>query len=571
MIQEKIRKFFEESQIASFISISVACFIFMLMPVKMIYADYKEHDRSKIFVAWDYGYNLLNSCEPNAVLFTNGDNDTFPLWYLQEVENIRKDVKVVNLSLLNTPWYIEQLMNIEPKLDFKFSNELLSEDIYSIESDYLISTIEGYSMCGDEYKGEVPWESLDCELELDNNIILNFKIPAYKKQVLRIQDYMILQILKDEGMNRPIYFAATVSENNQIGLKEYLLMEGMTYRVLFNNSNNQDLLRINYDKMKQNLTQSLSTDTIKTADDYIKHVDLGYGIYKYTNLNNKDIHFSDNIKRLVQNYRIAYLRMAQEKLKNKEYEELKELNTNMLSYFPPDILPIDPWLGFEFIDKIYKPLNDTLNQKNMIKNLIKDNFDITVQLIGVLRSLELGHYNLTTNLLNKYILNSSVSMQSKMALFYEIIDRSGYHNCVDILIDEIVNFCLAGDIEQNEIYSVLGRLIQIDYSSGINLIAQKFLIDNYANKLSVNAQKDIGDILARYMEPQLFIDFCKSTFENHRIEGLMYSLINLYLLNDYDNEALDEVEKWLKIDKNNQRMINKRNKILEKMSSASSK
>ncbi len=189
----------------------------------------------------------------------------------------------------------------------------------------------------------------------------------------------------------------------------------------------------------------------------------------------------------------------------------------------------------------------------------------------MLRSLELGHYNLTTNLLNKYILNDSVSMQNKMALFYEIIDRSGYHSCVNVLIDEIIGFCLVGDIEQNEIYSVLGRLIQIDYSSGINLIAQKFLIDNYESKLSVNAQKDIGDILVRYMEPQLFIDFCKSTFENHRIEGLMYSLINLYLLNDYDNEALDEIEKWLKIDKNNQRMINKLNKILEKMSSASSK
>ena len=218
----------------------------------------------------------------------------------------------------------------------------------------VFSNIEGYSICGDEYKGEVPWESLDCKLEIDNNTILNFKIPAYKKQVLRIQDYMILQILKDEGMNRPIYFAATVSENNQIGLKEYLLMEGMTYRVLFNNSNNQDILRINYSKMKQNLTQSATIDTIKTSDDYIKHINSGHGIYKYTNLNNKDIHFSDNIKRLVQNYRIAYLRMAQEKLKNKEYEELKELNANMLSYFPNDILPIDPWLGFEFIDKIYR-------------------------------------------------------------------------------------------------------------------------------------------------------------------------------------------------------------------------
>ena len=92
------------------------------MPIQMLAKDYFEHDRSKNFTAWDYGYNLLNSCEPNGIIFTNGDNDTFPLWYLQEVENIRKDVNVVNISLLNTPWYIKQLMNLDPSVNFDFSN-----------------------------------------------------------------------------------------------------------------------------------------------------------------------------------------------------------------------------------------------------------------------------------------------------------------------------------------------------------------------------------------------------------------------------------------------------------------
>ena len=127
-------------------------------------------------------------------------------------------------------------------------------------------------------------------------------------------------------------------------------------------------------------------------------------------------------------------------------------------------------------------------------------------------------------------------------------------------------------LDQNSIYAFLGSLIKVKNSSDnifisdiIIKITRTLLVNNYSSTLSVDSQKDLGDILARYMEGTVFIDFCNTIFKTDKIEGLLYSLVNLYMLNDYNQEALEEIDKWLVNNKNNKRMINKRNKILEKL------
>ena len=584
-LQQKIKEFFEDLNVSSFISTTIVCLIFMLMTFTMSAKDYKEHSRRGNYVAWDYGYNLLNSCEPNAIIFTNGDNDTFPLWYLQEVEKIRRDVRVVNLSLLNTPWYIEQLMNDSPKLNIKFNHPNLIEDIYNIESDYLISTEEGYSLCSKEFKGQIPWSTLDCDLNINKTTKLQFKVPAYRQQVLRIQDYMILQLINDLFTTRPIYFAATVSESNQLGLGRYLQMEGMTYRLVSEKLPDNIIESINYDKMKLNLTQSTLSDTIKNIDDYKKEIDEKIGIYRYRNLNNDKIFFSDNIKRLVQNYRIGYLRLMQHQLNENNFDEVSILSKQLNEYFPISVLPMDPWLGFELIDKIYIPLQDLDNIELMISHMIDFNADINVKLLSILKFHEIFKSGIKTdNLVLKNLIEKNVLLKHKLALLDELSRR--IENIEELpesfiihLIDNSQEFSFNEKLILYQSISQIGSKFEINsLSQHYSELIKNLLINHYNTDLSdVDYQKYLSDNLILLIGPQDFFEFAYPyVVNNQKIEGMLYTFINILiddiqngssLMNKYKkNESLNNLgistlDSWIDKYPNNQRLINKRNKF----------
>ena len=374
---EKVKNFVENNNISSIILSSFLIIIFIFMPMKILATDYFEHNRNDNHVAWDYGYNLLNSCEPNGIIFTNGDNDTFPLWYLQEVENIRRDVKVVNLSLLNTPWYIEQLMEHEPQLKFDFSNDMFSDDLYKIDPWY--ATESAFELCGKKFNDDESWNKLECELSVNGNLV-SFNIrPTLIGRLLRVQDYMILKIINDINVERPIYFAATVAPNNQIGLDRYLSMEGMTYKIILDKDKN-NIDPINYKKMKQNLTQSNLDEIIISKNDYKKTLDNNQGVYRYSGLNNNNIYFNDNIQRLVQNYRIGFIRLAQSDIKNGNYSEAEKLISMMDEYFPQDMLNIEPGLVVLISDSIYGASNNNIKQLEILKRLFNKEIDTQTEI-----------------------------------------------------------------------------------------------------------------------------------------------------------------------------------------------
>tara|TARA_S200000501_G_scaffold127956_1_gene120900 strand:+ start:851 stop:4216 length:3366 start_codon:yes stop_codon:yes gene_type:complete len=380
----KVRKIIKNNNISSFFLTSLLVSIFIFMPMKILGTDYFEHNRNNNFVAWDYGYNLLNSCEPNGIIFTNGDNDTFPLWYLQEVENIRRDVKVINLSLLNTPWYIEQLMKHEPQLEFDFSKDIFSDDIYKIDPWY--ATESAFELCGQKFNEEESWSKLECTLNSNNPISFTIR-PTLIGRLLRVQDYMILKIINDINVTRPIYFAATVAPNNQIGLERYLSMEGMTYRVILDKNK---INPINYKKMKQNLIESNLEKIIKDEISYTQIIESGEGIYRYSGLDDNGIYFNDNIKRLVQNYRIGFIRLAQYDIKEGNYLEAENLISVMDSYFPPDMLEIEPGLVVLISDSIYGSTNNTVKQLEILKRLFNKKIDIQTEIYLLHKLAELN-------------------------------------------------------------------------------------------------------------------------------------------------------------------------------------
>lgn len=143
------------------------------------------HDRKNNFVARDYAYNMLEPLDQDAILFTNGDNDTFPLWYLQDVEGVRKDVRVVNLSLLNTGWYIKQLRDEEPRVPISFT---------------------------------------------DAQIDRLMPIRDMTGRVVLVKDFAVQNILATNKWKRPVFLAVTVAD--QMDLQTRLIMEGLAFRIV---------------------------------------------------------------------------------------------------------------------------------------------------------------------------------------------------------------------------------------------------------------------------------------------------------------------------------------------------
>ncbi len=255
--------------------------LFLIVPFWMLIQNYDDHDRSNREFALKMAKSYLNSCEPNAILFTYGDNDTYPLWYVQEVEGYRTDVRVINYGLMGADWCIRQLKNAV--------NGAASIDLSIPQKRYKTGDLD-YALLMDQSKEFAPLESVvqfigstkeNSKLPLQNGTTVDYSPVnrfslAYNssdtlkwqcpKRVLYKNDIALLDILATNNWKRPVYFTIGADPEIFLGLKKNLEYQGLVYKLVANT---------------QSVDQPILFDTETLLKYYLKKVDLGDGRSAY--------------------------------------------------------------------------------------------------------------------------------------------------------------------------------------------------------------------------------------------------------------------------------------------------
>ena len=240
------------------VAASVVTILALGVPALMAAENWDDHDRSNRYVARDFGGNYLASLKPNAIVFSNGDNDTFPLWYNQEVEGQRTDVRVCNLSYLQTDWYIDQMKRgayesaplpiswkakdyVTGKNEVMWVEDMVKEPIdMQTAFDFLLSDDPATKMNGESF---IPSSKLF--LPVDANQVIKSgtlaperageivpQIDVELKRRITKSEIMILEMLKTNNWKRPIYFAVTVGDDYYLGLNDHFELTGLAYQIL---------------------------------------------------------------------------------------------------------------------------------------------------------------------------------------------------------------------------------------------------------------------------------------------------------------------------------------------------
>ncbi|SNR43082.1 glycosyltransferase family 117 protein [Hymenobacter mucosus] len=337
---------------------AVATLLGLVVPGIMVAQGWDDHDRSDRYNSVDSAKNLLNSCAPNAILFTNGDNDTFPLWYAQEVEGVRTDVRVAVLSYLNTDWYIDQMKRRSYKseplpISMENSNYAQGTNDYlpyaenpavtEVNVKEFMQLVEQNSPLlqvsyGDGTKSLLSFPTRKFYLPIDTTAVESMGIiPAERrsqlvprmewevgKSAIEKKSLVILDILATNNWKRPVYFSSTVDSRDFMGLEPYFQLEGMAYRILPAKDPAYDPKNSEEGFVAQNIMFDKLMNT-----------------FAYRGLDNASIFYDENNLRFPANYRDKFSRLATSLLASGDKARAKQVIDKCFAVMPDKAVPYD--------------------------------------------------------------------------------------------------------------------------------------------------------------------------------------------------------------------------------------
>ncbi|BDD10488.1 membrane protein [Fulvitalea axinellae] len=332
----------------------MATVIGLSAPTMLLAENWNDHDRSDRYFSVDTAKNFLDSCAPNAIIFTGGDNDTFPLWYVQEVEGYRTDVRVIVLSYFNTDWYVHQMMRsqydsealpfsftaddvrqggvldyayyqkndrINGAIDAKRYLQLLkkkSPALIAQTQDGQLATVPSKSMYYDIDSAKV--DALGIVPENLKHLMVDKMVWTMKTNVLEKNALMVIDLITNNNWERPIYFNHTSKSGIGIDLNPYLVQEGNAFRLLPVKNPNPRADFVSTEVMYKNF--------------------MG-GKFHHTGLQDSTVYYNKDYRDFVTNSRANFNTLAEALIYENQEEKAKEVLNRSLEWMPTNVIPAD--------------------------------------------------------------------------------------------------------------------------------------------------------------------------------------------------------------------------------------
>lgn len=367
------------------------CCCLLAAPVLMAAEEWDDHDRSVKTLARDTAFNVLQSCAPNAILFTQADNDTYPLWYLQEVEGIRQDVRVIITELAGADWYIDQLNRKINQADAVpmiwkpgdymggkhnyisyVADPRIPKDKYLELGDvcrFMITGDSNYKLAANDgalhnflpsknlfIRGLSPQQLLERKLLTDTAGLDNSMKWTLPKDILYKNDLALLNIIAavaEQGWQRPVYFSgALIGSSNVLNLGPYLHMEGVAYRLLpftrHSAVQTEERNPINLDKSLALFTQT----------------------YLWGGADHKQVYFDEKNRIMLMPYRIYGSQLVLELMAQNRTEEATALLDTILKKIPETAYPYDI-SGYYLAEALYST-GQNPRGRNLVTGMARD-------------------------------------------------------------------------------------------------------------------------------------------------------------------------------------------------------